>query len=507
MKKLRNLLYWILPLLSFACSTSKEVYSPSKKYPVAALQEDYQLFRNILEESHPGIYWYTPKDSMDYFFDRGLEQIKDSMTETHFRNILTYVITKINCGHTVVAPSKQYNKYLDTTLQKLFPLGLKFWGDTMVVTADINRKDSNLKRGTIIKNINGLSAEQLRDTMFDYMARDGYSQTGKYQSLSNGFTFGSWYKNLFGLPAKLDIIYNDSVGNEKEITIPAFDPFADTSRKYYVTRNPFKKLTRKERKMHNLSNARSLQIDTVGKVALMSLNTFSHGNGLHRFFHKSFKTLDEDSIKSLIIDLRSNGGGDADNSTLLTKYIINKKFKIADSLYAVTRHSQYSKYIGKSVGYDLMMWFMTHKEKDGKFHFGYFERKYFKPKTKHHFNGDVYLIIGGNSFSATTLFAGAVKGQENVTLVGEETGGGRYGNNAWMIPEATLPNTKIRFRLPKFRLVVNKNWPKDGRGVLPDVLALPTVYAIKHGIDYKIEKATELIRKKEMAQKENAISK
>ena len=76
--------------------------------------------------------------------------------------------------------------------------------------------------------------------------------------------------------------------------------------------------------------------------------------------------------------------------------------------------------------------------------------------------------------------------------MGEETGGGAYGNTAWMIPDVTLPNTKVRFRLPKFRLVVNKNIPKDGHGVQPDVLALPTVEAIRNGIDYKVEKAREL---------------
>jgi C-terminal processing protease CtpA/Prc len=56
-----------------------------------------------------------------------------------------------------------------------------------------------------------------------------------------------------------------------------------------------------------------------------------------------------------------------------------------------------------------------------------FERHYYKPKSKHHYNGNIYLLTGGNSFSATTLFAAAVKGQKNVIIVGEETGGAAYG--------------------------------------------------------------------------------
>ena len=53
----------------------------------------------------------------------------------------------------------------------------------------------------------------------------------------------------------------------------------------------------------------------------------------------------------MVVDVRSNGGGDATNSTLLTRYIIDKNFKLADSLYALRRHSRYDKYIGKSLLY------------------------------------------------------------------------------------------------------------------------------------------------------------
>ena len=107
-------------------------------------------------------------------------------------------------------------------------------------------------------------------------------------------------------------------------------------------------------------------------------------------------------------------------------------------------------------------------------------------------------MTGGNTFSAATLFTKALKEQENVVVVGEETGGGAYGNTAWLIPEVTLPNTKVRFRLPLFRLVVDKNETK-GRGVIPEVEAPPTVEAIRQNRDYKTEKVIELIKQKAKA--------
>jgi hypothetical protein len=44
---------------------------------------------------------------------------------------------------------------------------------------------------------------------------------------------------------------------------------------------------------------------------------------------------------------------------------------------------------------------------------------------------------------------------------------------------------------------MDKNIPKDGHGVLPEVLALPTADAIRRGADYKMEKVMELIRSRQ----------
>jgi C-terminal processing protease CtpA/Prc len=161
----------------------------------------------------------------------------------------------------------------------------------------------------------------------------------------------------------------------------------------------------------------------------------------------------------------------------------------------VRKHSHWSKYIKDHFWNNLFITLLCHKKRDGNYHFGYFERHYFKPKKNNHYDGKVYLLTGGNSFSATTLFASALVKQENVIVVGEETGGGAYGNSAWLIPDITLPHTGVRVRLPLFRLVIDKNVPKIGRGVQPEVESFPTVDAIRRNIDYKLDKAMELIKK------------
>ena len=124
----------------------------------------------------------------------------------------------------------------------------------------------------------------------------------------------------------------------------------------------------------------------------------------------------------------------------------------------------------------------------------------------HHYDGQVYILIGGNSFSATTLFTGALIKQDNVTVVGEETGGGAYGNSAWLIPDVTLPETGVRFRLPLFRLVIDHTLPKNGRGVQPEIYSGPTIEAIQRGADYKMEKVMQLIRRSQSVNEKGSAS-
>jgi hypothetical protein len=492
MTRIFYLILFVVTMAGVGCSATRQSFDPQRKYPATKLQKDYHIFRSVLEESHPSLYWFTPKDSMDRYFDEGYRRIHDSLSEPEFRNVLSYVVSKIHCGHTAIKYSKQYNRYIDTAKIKLFPLSFKVWGDSMAVTANLNRKDSILKFGTIVTGIDGYSARQLTDTFMDFLPSDGNSINGKFQALSNRGTFGTLYRNVIGMKDEIAVTYLDSIGMEQIVRVPVFDPGKTDTAK--AVKMPAK--AKEEIRYSAIFGSRYVQIDTTLSSAYMTVHTFARGNRLRPFFHKAFRELDRRNIQHLVIDVRTNGGGDAGISTLLTRYLVRKKFKLADSLYAIRRSSHYSKYIQWQPFYWSLMQFVTHRKKDGRYHFGYFERHYFKPKKRHHFDGDIYIITGGNSFSATTLFVKALQGQQNVKVIGEETGGGSYGNTAWMIPDVVLPNTKIRFRLPMFRLVMDPAMVKDGRGILPDIEVAPTRESIRRGIDPKAAIIRKLIMHK-----------
>ncbi|HEY2722687.1 MAG TPA: S41 family peptidase, partial [Chitinophagaceae bacterium] len=335
--------------------------------------------------------------------------------------------------------------------------------------------------------------KEITDTLFRFISSDGYNITHKYQTLSNRGGFGSLYTSVYGMHNRYDIDYIDKSGKSNSIIIPIYDPARDSFNRKAIRR--FIRPTRKERKRMNLQSTRSLHLDTASQVALMDVSTFARGYQLKKFFRKSFRSIRKNQYHYLIIDMRGNGGGSVTNSTLLSKYLAVKKFKVCDTLYAINRHSRYHAYIDNYFLNRLFMIIFTRKKKDGYFHFGYFEKHYFRPKQVNHFDGKSYILIGGNSFSATTLFTNSIIKQDNVVVVGEETGGGSYGNTAWLIPDVRLPETRLQFRLPLFRLVMDKNQLKNGHGILPEVEVKPSVNAIERNADYKMDKVMELVKK------------
>ena len=462
------------------------------KIAPALLIKDLHTLQKVIVQNHPSTYWYSPKDSMDFYFSTALASVKDSMTAWNFKNVVATYLANIKCGHTSVHFSPKLTKQYANYRFPQFPLQLKVWKDSAVVIGNLFTKDSILKRGTIVTAINQIPVQYLMDSLYSIISTDGNSINFKSQVLTNNFA--GWYKAKFGdADSVYQISYIDSAGNAAKTSITAYAPPKpkkdSVSKSTVVTSKPKIPKPAPPKKW-------TLLVDSTGNTAFMNLTTFS-GKGLRKFIRRSFRTIKTRSVKNLVIDIRSNGGGNIKNSTLLSRYISDHSFKIADSVVANNRgitKVPLTSFLNV-VYYAIAKTVISKKEADGKFHFKRFEKHYYTPVTKNHFDGNVYILQGGYTFSASTLFTSPLMKQKNVTIVGEESGGGYYGNSAMMIPNIKLPNSGLLFRLPLYRLVMDKTRPK-GSGVIPHVMVDPSSYAIKQGFDIKLEAVKKMIQQK-----------
>ena len=484
----RYCLYFYVAFILCSCAATNNAYDPTKKYPKARLQNDFKLLQKILEAKHPSLYWYTDKSRMNAYFQKYYADIGDSMTEQQFAwHVISPLIQKIHCGHTSVSMSRAYGKWVKGKAIPAFPLYMKVWNDTMAVTGNLNyKKDSIFNRGTLVTSINDIPNHLLIKYMKEFLPEDGYAENVNYIRLSANFPY--FHRNIFGLSKSYQVTYLDGAGREQKAILPLFVPAKDSLRKDSIIRKE-KKHEPVEKK---ILQDRSLTYDSSGAYAVLTVNTFAEGH-LRSFFRRSFKELKRKKISNLVIDVRSNGGGRVGMSTLLTKYVSKNGFRVADSLYSPHRGlGAYTKYIRGSILNNIEMFFISRKRKDGNYHIRRLEDHYYNPK-KNAFDGRVYVLTNGPTFSAAALFCNAVKGQKDITLVGEETGGGWYGNNGIMIPDITLPQTKIRVRLPIFRLVQFEHPIVKGSGIPPDIYIGTSYDALINGYDKKMTEVRKMI--------------
>ncbi|MCU0386092.1 MAG: hypothetical protein MUE38_08685 [Flavihumibacter sp.] len=252
------LLFGCFVALLQSCAVSGTKWSPSEVYAPEQLKKDYKLFRSVLEESHPSLYWYTPKDSMDFYFDWGYRQLTDSMTEPQFRAILSYVIAKVKCGHTSTRYSRKFLRFLDTARLPQFPITIKaIDNDTIVINNNLQKGNLLVKRGTILTSLNKVPIKKIVDSLARHIPADGNNEQYLMQTLSNRGAFGGWLRLVAGYSNTYELGYLDSTGKEELMSFRLIEPPKKDSVKKQIVPEVVKPWKRREQRARSLDRARS----------------------------------------------------------------------------------------------------------------------------------------------------------------------------------------------------------------------------------------------------------
>ncbi|HAI82638.1 MAG TPA: hypothetical protein DCL43_03135 [Chitinophagaceae bacterium] len=493
MKWLLCIALWCVWLQS--CTSTKLVTAPPK-LAASAAKADVQLLQRILYQQHPSTFWYTPQSTIDSAFQQVLQSIPDSISELQLKNALAQVIAQMKCGHTSVQFSKAYTKWNDQYKGPQMPLMVRIINaDSMVLIRSLTVNDTTLTRGSYITHINGKTARWYIDTLQQFISTDGNALSFKYLYLSN--SFAGMYRLILGLDTAYHINFIDTNGVAKQTVLKNFIVKKDTTKKAIATVITTPILSKRAIRKREKAQTLQLQIDTAQHTAYLRIGSFSRYT-MRRFLRQSFATLTEYRIQQLAIDVRNNTGGRVARNVLLTRYLIKQPFKDGDTVMAIRRNfGANGKYIQPRWLFWLGLQLRTKRNAaDGNYYMRGYAKEVHRPFQKHHFNGRIYILQNGYTFSAATMFTNALKGQSNVTIVGDESGGGSYGNSAINTATITLPNSGIRVRLPLYRIVFpNKTLAdKTARGVLPDVWVKPTALAVKEGKDNALLQVQALMR-------------
>jgi hypothetical protein len=117
-----------------------------------------------------------------------------------------------------------------------------------------------------------------------------------------------------------------------------------------------------------------------------------------------------------------------------------------------------------------------------------------KPPKVDVFEGKLYVLMNGISFSSTADLISDIKKTRNAIFIGEESGGTFEGPTGGDNIVIQLPNSKIMVRIsPNVQIGHMYQKHPIGRGVLPDYPIKYTIQDVLNGRDLEMEKAKSLI--------------
>ena len=464
------------------CYPQKKDNIISRKYAPAQLKQDAGIFKNVALAMHPAIGIYKPRNYYTALFDNFINGLNDSLTEKEFRLKTKLVAEELHCGHTEIIYSPAYYRHMSKQKLNYSPYIFLPVKDKVYMIANLNKKqDSTLKRGTEITKINGVPVDSMLRYCRRFVSTDGYNETAKKHYVQLGFN--SYYLGLFGRPDTFTVEYWE--GRQlKQLKYAAFKPKS----------LPPIPLGPKDDSLYTKYRRAKIAyrfLDENKKTMVMKIERFTHSR-YNSAYRRIFRKLRKNNSGNLVIDLRNNGGGSLSNTYKLLCYLLDTAQ--TQTLRTGIHNYPYKKYTNGNIWFKMTrLAYRIIGEKKTVHDTDNFIYT-IKPGHKNHFDKKVFVLINGGSFSASCLVAAYLKMSSRATFIGEETGGAIEGCNAGITPYYTLPNTKLKVRMPAFRIVHDVVPRVTGHGIMPDY---KTEYTYK---DLVSKRDLDLLKVKELLQ-------
>lgn len=188
-------------------------------------------------------------------------------------------------------------------------------------------------------------------------------------------------------------------------------------------------------------------------IAVLTVNTFSWTDKrrFYDFTQRVFTSLRDTRTRTLVIDIRQNGGGDDDMwKDGILRYIATRPYRHGSSflLRVIEGRQREGQKVGDLVKGQIQSWVQPGQD-EGLL-----------------FTGKVYVLVGGSTYSSAVLFANVVQDFGFGKLVG--AGGYARTRQSGGIQLYTLPNSQLQIVVPRF-VLDRPSGAREPAFVSPDV--------------------------------------
>lgn len=501
---IKKITFFILITIAITGCKSVEKYNDAvtRSHDIIDLQNDVAKTYHQLQRNHPLLYQYISKERLDFKFDSLQQSITTPLTSKAFYLKLAPVVKTIGQGHISVAPpQKRRTKTVQKSLKKkkfdFYTNEFKYIDDHLILARAAS--GDSLLVGSELVSLDNETPQELIEKYNKNVASDGYNTT-LFESFV-GNRFPRFYVRDKGPLDSLLVTYKlkDSVFKrayswvDKEVkkdsaVVDSVKISAKPIKLTKAKKKALKKLAKQKRKDQSKYGyipqikANTREMTFIGKdsiTAYMKIRGFTNGD-YEAFYEESFQILDSLETKDLIIDLRNNGGGRIAEISNLYKYLAQEDFTFINESEVTTRTPFLNMGMSNAnspflrgfvalfspviVTHNLLK---THK-KEGKLYYKFRQSKVQSP-FENNYKGNVYVLINGNSFSASSLLSTNLKATGRATFIGQETGGAYNGTVAGLFKRYRLPTSKITIRIGLMQVDSPYKIEPEGYGVTPDI--------------------------------------
>ena len=451
---------------------------------VQQIRSDYDSLRSALEEAHSGLYRYSTKDEVNRIFDRYRLQLDHPMTSLQFASVITGLLPELRDGHLRLELDAITTSNLAAA--KLFPLRLITEGEKLMVLFNDMPGDHLMQPGMEITSINGYQPANLIKQFMSRVSGDGFVETAKRKRAERNF--GILYWILIGHDSVFTVTAKDLTG---KIVTAKLNGVLTTERDKNSIANPVNSVIRKNIEALQWAKDNISLRFINNELAALQIKSFS-GQNFYDEIDNVFRQLKSKQIKSLILDLRGNGGGVDNYGAYLVAQFMEKPFRYFDHIYMSSINPSFTRLRQESIdnfrngtvpqstgGYVLTT----------SLHQGLGEQA----PGKNPFTGKLVVLEDGGTFSTAADVMALLRYLSRATFIGEESGGSYDGNTSGASARFIFPHTKFMLNINMWDYYnAVKPAKNKGRGTIPDFTVPLTINDLLKGVDAQWEKAMQV---------------
>ena len=449
-------------------------------------RHDLSYLKRKLDLLHPGMGYYTPQPRMEQLYDSLYNRLTSPMNYMTFFRHVSPLVTALKDGHTNLNHRKNYI----SRSTRFIPFFIRPVGNQYYISHNVSA-DTSLRRGTELLSINDRPVADLHRELMDYdhSGSDGDNLTGRRQwSLVQ---FADYYAAWFGSADSIIVAYrlaNDTLVRQAKLRCSTLNGFRAALHRRYQS------------EIDHRANLSVRVVDTLTRTAVLRVSSFMGVKktdpfqwAFNRRLKLAFREVKRQNIQNLVVDMQGNGGGIVLNSARLLRYWMPGSFAIME--HEEMKRAARAEFVTRWNPLSALNFSMRYRPTSAGGFVTRSARHRYQPRHRTAFTGNLYFLMNGASFSATTSVLAKTLDAGMGTFIGEASGSAYWGDFAGRFKTVTLPNSRMQVRIPLKKLTHAVGADRaNGFTVEPDFAVVRSHDDLLTNRDYVLAYTLQLIR-------------